>query len=298
MSDKKIQRAVIALGYFDSVHKGHQMVIGRAKSIADELGCILVVFTFKGNLKLALGGVDEKMVYLESEREKFYRDLGADEIYFAPVTAEFLSLDKLSFLDALNSAYDLKCYVSGLDYRFGKKGEGSVSDIKEYADSHGQSQVIVDAFMMDGQRVSTTRVKERLSLGDVEGANRLLGREYSVTGTVFHDRNVGKSIGIPTANIKIDTQKFNIKDGVYSGSVIVNGKEYGAVINYGCRPTFALGEKLIEAHLINFSGDLYGKEITVNFTSRIRDVIRFSDECALKEQITKDIEIVKGKKYD
>lgn len=298
MSDKKLKQAVIALGYFDSVHKGHQLVISRAKSIADELNCILVVFTFKGNLKLALGGVDEKMVYVESEREKFYRDLGADEIYFAPVTAEFLSLDKLSFLDALNSAYDLKCYVSGLDYRFGKKGEGSVSDIKEYADRHGQSQVIVDAFMMDGQRVSTTRVKERLSLGDVEGANRLLGRKYSVTGTVFHDRNVGKSIGVPTANIKIDTQKFNIKDGVYSGSVIVNGKEYDAVINYGCRPTFALGEKLIEAHLVDFFGDLYGKEITVNFNARIRDVIKFSDEYALKAQITKDIESVKGKKND
>ena len=298
MSDKQLKPVVIALGYFDSVHLGHQKVIGVAKEYAIKHGLSLVVFTFKGNLKAMLNASDEKCVYLPKEREKLLKDLGADEIYFAPVDFNFLSLSKVPFLNKLNKKYDIKCYVSGKDYRFGKFGKGSVEDITTFAKSHGQEQIIVEDFTMDSGKVSTTKIKKLLELGDIESANALLGRNYTLTGRVYGDRKVGTTIGFPTVNVKMEKDKFRMKDGVYAGTVDIDGTVYKTIINYGSRPTFDLAEKLIEAHIIDFSGDLYGKEITLSFNRRMRDVKKFSSVEALKEQLNNDLREIKDGKND
>ena len=120
MSDKVLKRAVIALGYFDSVHCGHKKVIEKAKELANSFNAITVVFTFEGNLKAVLGNQQEKVVFTQLEREKFIKGLGVDEIYFAPVSQEFLSISEREFLDVLNDKYKVVAYVSGQDYRFGK----------------------------------------------------------------------------------------------------------------------------------------------------------------------------------
>jgi len=298
MSDKILKPTVIALGYFDSVHEGHKKVIREARSYADEHGYTLTVFTFEGNLKATLNGTDDKCVYLPKEREKFLRELGADDIYFAPVDFNFLSTGKLAFLNKLNRKYRIKCYVSGLDYRFGKFGKGDISDIERYALAHDQDRIVVDTFEFDGEKVSTTQIKSLLSAGDIKKANFLLGRNYSVTGEVFKDRNLGAKLGFPTANIKLDKDKFRIKDGVYSGLIKLDGKDYRAIINYGARPTFALSDKLVETHVIGFNGDLYGREITVEFLSRMRDVKKFSSEMELARQLQDDLRAVEEGKYD
>ena len=296
MSDKIKKRVVIALGYFDSVHLGHKKVIERAKEEAEKVNAQTVVFTFKGNLKAVLGKDGGKVVYTAKERENFIKALGADEIYFAPVDFNFLSIGRLAFLNMLNRIYDIVCYVSGADYRFGKFGKGSVEDIKRYAKEKGQSVITVDTLNFERGKISTTAIKGFLSDGKIEQANRLLGRPYSVTGTVFKDRCVGSSIGFPTVNIKIEKDKHRIKDGVYVGGVIVDGKNYKAIINYGARPTFNLDEKLIEAHIVDFSGDLYGQNITVNFYAYMREIKRFSNAEQLKSQLNEDL--LKVKNYD
>lgn len=296
MSDKVLKRAVIALGYFDSVHRGHKKVIERAKEEAEKLGAITVVFTFEGNLKALLGDGKDKVVYTAKEREKFIKNLGADEIYFAPVDFGFLSTGKLAFLNMLNRAYDIVCYVSGEDYRFGKFGKGNVDDIKRYAGEKGQGAIVVETLNDSGEKISTTAIKRFLSKGDIEGANRLLGREYSVDGEVFEDRKVGSTIGFPTVNIKIGKDKHRLKDGVYAGKTEIDGKEYKAIINYGARPTFNLDEKLIEAHIVDFSGVLYGKTLTIRFDRYMRDIVKFNDSLELKKQLQKDLAEVKGDK--
>lgn len=298
MSDNIKQPVVIALGYFDSVHLGHKEVIGKAKEFAERNGAKLVVFTFKGNLKAMLNASEEKTVYLPQEREVFIKELGADELYCAPVDFNFLSIGKLAFLNKLNKKYDIKAYVCGKDYRFGKFGKGTVGDLENYAKEHGQTLIIVDDFMFDGAKVSTTAVKKCLAAGDIEKANVLLGRKYSIAGRVFRDRKIGSDLGFPTVNIRIDKDKFRIKDGVYAGRVKVGGTDYRTVINYGARPTFDLSEKLIEAHIIGFSGDLYGQELTLRFDKRVRDVKKFSNEDALKEQIEIDVAEIKDGRYD
>ena len=296
MLDK--QKTVIALGCFDSVHLGHQKVIKTAKKYADENGFTLTVFTFSGNLKAIINNSEEKNVYLPFERETFFKNLGADHIYFAPSTKEFLSTDKKDFLNELNKKYDISCYVSGVDYTFGAFGKGDAQYLTDYAKSHNQKHIVVETLNMFNQKISTTLIKEHLKKGEIVKANALLDRPFSICGKVFKDRQVGKELGFPTANLKIDKDKICVKDGVYVGKTIVDGQAYLSIINCGNRPTFNVDERVIESHLIDFDGDLYDKQIEVRFLDYLRDIKKFESKIKLIEQLSLDIEKAKEKKYD
>ncbi len=289
-----LRPSVIALGYFDSVHVGHREVIRRAREEATKLNCQLVVFTFGGNLRAATTGEKQKYIYTPNEREKVLLSLGVDEVFFAPVNEEFLSLSKEEFLDKLNALYDIKCYVSGDDYRFGKGASGNVLDLNLYAYGREQKVVTVSPVDFEGERASTTRVKELLYSGEIEKANAQLGDNYFITGEVVHDRGVGKKLGYPTANVSLEEERQPLKRGVYAGRVKVDDKEFKTVINYGARPTFNENKAVIEAHILDFSGDIYGKIITVIFDEFIREIRAFSNEEELKSQLRKDVERVKG----
>ena len=298
MLDNKVSPTVIALGFFDSVHSGHKKVIHSAREIADKKGLTLTVFTFLGNVKAVLNNTDDKCVYLPKEREKLLKDLGADQVFFAPITKEFLSQDRINFLDWLNQKYHIKYYVCGKDYTFGAFGKGDVKVLSDYAKEHSQECVVVDTHTLFNQKVSTSLIKECLQNGDIVKANTLLGRNYSVGGIVEKDRQVGSKMGFPTANISIDSQKFNLKNGVYLGRVKIDERTYFAIVNYGARPTFDLDKTLIEAHIMGFNGDIYGQNIDIEFLDYIRDIKKFSSLEQLKEQLEKDLEFVKGKRYD
>lgn len=297
MSDNKRRPAVIALGFFDGVHLGHLEVINGAKALAKGINAITVAFTFKGNLK-GVFTKGEKNILSYSEREETLLNSGADEVFAAPIDSEFLALSATEFLDFLNGEYDILGYVSGDDYRFGYKGLGDVDFLKEYAKAKNQRVITVGGVLIDGERVSSTAIKRHLIKGEIKNANALLGKFYAVSGRVFEDRKVGKSMGFPTVNIKIDKEKAKLKDGVYAGETVVDGINYRAIINYGARPTFDLEEKLIEAHIIGFNGDLYGKEVTLNFVGYIRDIVKFSSAKELIAQLRKDVENTKDGLYD
>lgn len=291
-------KTVVALGYFDSVHKGHQKVMQTAGRYAKEQGASFCVITFDGNLKTALGFNEEKNVYTKSERERLIKSIGADTIYFAPVTKDFLSKSATEFLDFINQKFDIIAYVSGSDYRFGKNGEGNVEFLKSYAKSHSQTCITEELESEGGEKISTTRIKELLSNGKIEKANELLGRAFSVTGTVFSDRQVGRKLGFPTININVDSEKVKLYSGVYKGRVNIDNKEYKVIANYGARPTFNLSSSLVEAHILDFNGDLYEKEITVKFDKFIREIIKFESQEQLALQIKSDLSAVKEGKYD
>ncbi|MBE7083081.1 MAG: riboflavin biosynthesis protein RibF [Clostridiales bacterium] len=293
MSDNKTT-AVIALGYFDSVHRGHKKVIQTAKNLADLQGAKTVVFTFKGNLRAKISNKEQKQVFTIRERSEFMYEVGVDEIFFAPTTNTFLSMGKLAFLNFLNKKYNIKGYVCGEDYHFGKFGKGDVNYLKEYAKAKNQTVKIVETENILGERISTTAVKKMLENGDLSNIKEYLGRDYSVSGEVFKDRKVGRKIGFPTVNIKIEKDKQCIKDGVYAGYCIIEGKTYRAVINFGARPTYSLLGKLLEAHIIDYSGDLYGKYMTVYFDKYLREIKKFESEDALKEQLKVDIKLSRG----
>lgn len=294
MSDKK---TVIALGYFDSVHLGHRAVIGEARALADSLNASLVVFTFDGNLKAAVGNESDTYVYDKFEREELYKKLGADDIYFAKVDYNFLSIGRLAFLNKLNKKYDIVAYVCGKDYRFGKFGEGGLDDLKKYAEKNSQTVCVTDTVEKRGVKVSTTAVKRLLSSGNLREANELLGESYFMSGVVAHGREVGTSLGFPTVNIELANGRQRIKKGVYAGRVSVGGKEYKAMINYGARPTFGLSKDVVEAHIIDFDGDVYGEKIVLYFDGYLRDIKSFGDGNGLKAQLMKDLSDVKNGNY-
>ena len=296
MLDNKRKKTVLALGYFDSVHLGHQTVIKSAKDYAQKVNAQLVVVTFGGNLKSALGKEQEKCVFSKQERQKFLQDLLVDEIYFAPITKEFLSLDRQAFLDLLNEKYQVCCYFSGEDYRFGRFGEGTVDFLKKYAKDNNQECFAVEMLNFEGQKISTTAIKELLREGNLKKVNALLNRPYSITGKVFSDRKVGSSIGFPTINLKIENDKHQLKDGVYAGHLEIDKVKYLALINYGGRPTFNLQEKLVEAHIVDFNGQLYDREITLCFDYFMREIKRFENVKQLKAQLDCDLEIIRNKR--
>lgn len=300
MSDKVLKRAVLALGYFDSVHAGHRKVIEAARELADKEGCELVVFTFKGNLNAMLLKDNPKFVYNHLERQEIFNEMGCiDEIYFASTDTNFLGTAKLAFLNKLNKKYDVAGYVCGKDYRFGLFAKGTVEDLAKYAKSKNQQLVVVDDVTSeDGKKISTSLIKKLLLAGDVKKANKLLCRSYSISGTVKEDRGVGSTIGYPTANLKIEKDKQPLKDGVYAGRVTVGDVTYRAIINFGPRPTFDVNDKMIEAHLLDFNGNIYGEKITVYFDAFIREIQKFISPEKLKEQLDNDIEEVRQGKYD
>lgn len=289
MLDKKV---VIALGFFDSVHKGHQAVIEKTVNEAKLCGGKSVVFTFGKDLRAFLG-MENGVVFTSDERKDIYTSLGADFIYYAPVSKNFLNKGKLAFLNFLNKKYDIFSYVCGEDYTFGKD-RGDVAYLKEYAKNKGQKVCVINSVSDYGKRISSTDIKEYLQNGEVEKANSLLCSDYFITGKVYEDRKIGQKIGFPTVNIAIPQEKAKLKFAVYSGYVYIGGKRYDAIINYGARPTFNLNETLIEAHIIGFSGNLYGKKLKIYFSSFLRDIVKFDSVDTLVNTLKKDIQKVKN----
>ncbi len=292
MSDNKNKGCVLALGYFDSVHVGHRAVIAKAKEISDKKRLKTVVFTFDGNLRAQILGEKLKCIYLPSERKTILEKLNVDSVYFAPVTKEFLSLTKKEFLDKVIENFNVSVFVCGRDYRFGKFAEGDVDYLKEYASNNGLEVLIVNDVNMDGQKVSTTRIRRLLEDGEIKKANALLETPFFITGEVVRDRGVGKKMNYPTVNVKIDGQKQMPKEGVYKGKVEIEKEVYLAVINHGRRPTFGLDQVVTEAHIINFNRDVYGKRIKVIFEDYLRKPKKFLGIEELKEQLRKDVKSV------
>ncbi len=270
----------------------------KAKIYAKETGADFLVFTFGGNLKNALNNSGDKSIYLPFERKRIIEGIGADEVFFAPITKDFLSLNAREFLDFLNQRFSPIAYVSGQDYRFGKRGEGDVEYLKVYAKERAQQCFTVQTENYNEEKISTTRIKTYLAQGDVKTASDMLGASYFITGKVFQDRKIGQKLGFPTVNIKLDSDKFRLLDGVYKGRVILDGTTYKTVINYGARPTYDLDEKLVEAHIIDFDGNLYDREITLYFDEFMRSIKKFSSGEQLKIQLKSDVESVKEGKYD
>lgn len=283
-------KTVIALGLFDSMHVGHRKVIEKAVKIGKKNRAKVVVFSFTS---LPNKPYYDKMIYSTEIRKEIMLSLGVDAVHFEEPTKEFLSQNKEEFLNLLNEEYDIYAYVVGEDYTFGVKGEGNADFLRQYAKKKGQKISVSKLVKEKGEKISTTLIKECLKKGETEKVNKLLASDYKIEGIVKSDRKVGTKMLYPTVNIEIDDNIFPIKNGVYFGYVVLD-KKYKAVINIGNRPTFDLQKKLIEAHILSFNGDLYGKKITVFLRKFLRDTVKFDSVEELKEQIGKDIEKAKG----
>jgi riboflavin kinase/FMN adenylyltransferase len=285
--------SVVALGTFDGVHLGHQAVLRRAVEVGQERGARMIAATFEPHPRavLAPGSEPKLLTTLDLRREALVR-YGADEVQVIRFDEELSRKSPEEFVrDVLVSEIGAEAVVVGENFRFGHRAAGDVGDLCRIMVDLGGAAYAVPIRSEDGEgALSSTRIRVLIGAGEVGEAARLLGRPYVLRGEVVVGDQRGRTLGFPTANVVPDPLLVVPARGVYAGFVRVGQKSYGACTNVGIAPTFERGVSRVEAHLLDFDGDLYGRVGDVNFLRRIRPEKRFSGVAELKEQIARDVE--------
>lgn len=278
---------VLCLGYFGTMHSGHVKLLDVAKQRAKQLQAKVALFTFSNN-HLKVLGKDSTVVYTYLERLELYKSLGVDVVISAEFNNSFRFCTGDQFVEQLLQ-YDLKGAVCGFDYSYGCDRLKSAVLAERLASVCNVD--IVDAICWNDKKVSTTLVRNLLTNSDIVTVNKLLSEPYFVTGKVVHGRRVGSEIGFPTANLQVNGEKL-LPIGVYGGITEIDGRSYKAIVNIGQKPTFGLDYVNVEAHILNFDGNLYGKTLKVSLTRFLRPIRKYADANELVEQLKHDRETV------
>lgn len=287
MKELAREEVVLALGYFDSVHLGHRNLISAAREYAHAKGIGCAVATFSNNA-YKLFNAYGKQVYTYAERCSLLNEL-CDYVLPMRFDTRLKDLNAVDFLDSITQKHNVKAFVCGYDYLFGAGARGDAALLKSYAEDNGLDCIVVDKFELDGARVSTSDVKEMISAGDIEGANKFLGEPFFITGKVVKGRGAGRMFDIPTANLKVSPNKLLPLDGVYGTICEVDGATFYGATNVGARPTFGLNKTVVETMLADFNDNIYDKEIKVSFRKRLRGTVKFETPELLSKQVRKDI---------
>lgn len=285
---------MLTIGTFDGVHLGHQALLNRMKTLAQEVSGETVVLTFTPHPRTVLFPEDHGIQLLSDtqEKRKFLADCGIDHLVEFPFTMEFAKKSAFEYVrDLLVVGMNVHTVIVGYDHRFGRNREGNFQLLLEYADMFQFHVEEIPAQLINESEVSSTKIRNAISVGNVEFAKQATGRNYVLSGTVVHGKGNGQKIGFPTANIKIsDPLKLIPANGVYVVETNINGKIYRGAMNIGTRPTFELnGSRSLEVHVIGFHNNLYEQPLQVEFIRKLRDEQNFGSIDALKEQLAKDI---------
>jgi riboflavin kinase / FMN adenylyltransferase len=281
------------LGNFDGVHLGHQAVLGRAVEEGRRRGRRVVAATFEPHPRAILGGGEppELLTTLEL-REEALAGYGAEEVWVIRFDEELSRKSPEEFVrDVLVGEIGAEAVVVGENFRFGHRAAGDVGDLERLMRFFGGEVYAVPVRTADGKAaINSTRIRELVGAGKVEEAARLMGRAYVIRGEVIVGDGRGRILGFPTANVLPDRGVAVPGRGVYAGLVRVGEEAFAAAINVGVAPTFEGRESRVEAHLLDFEGDLYGRVVDVSFVRRIRPEKKFSGVEELKERIARDVE--------
>ncbi|HDD54670.1 MAG TPA: bifunctional riboflavin kinase/FAD synthetase [Chloroflexi bacterium] len=292
LKEVKLDRSWLTIGSFDGVHLGHQQIIQTLVTGAKQAGVPSVVVTFFPHPQFVLRG-ESRPYYLTlpEKRAQLLAELGVDYVFTFPFDERISQLSAREFISNLHEDFRFKELLIGYDFALGKDREGDSDLLQEIGGDLGYSVRVIPPFKVAEKLVSSSLIRSMIREGDVRLANTLLGREFSISGQVIKGDDRGKSLGFATCNLDVHSEVVNIKSGVYASKGLVSGKLWPAVTNIGFRPTF--GEDLslprIEAHLLDFSGNLYGQDVELLFVDRLRDEIKFSLVDDLIDQIKQDV---------
>lgn len=284
--------SVITIGVFDGVHRGHQLLIGRLISYARQHDLTPVVVTFFPYPDTVIQGLrDGYYLTMPNTKADLLGELGVEVVVTYPFTDEVRQMRAADFVQQLLTHLKMKSLWVGSDFALGYKREGNVTFLGEQSGVHNFELQVIDLMDAEGERVSSTRIREALAAGDVAEAARLLGRPHRVPGSVIQGAGRGRTINIPTANLAFPAEQAIPARGVYAAWVTIGSEKFAAMVNIGLRPTFdGSGGQTIEAHILDFSRDIYGQEISLEFVARLRDERKFENVQALIAQIHNDIE--------
>jgi riboflavin kinase/FMN adenylyltransferase len=287
------RNAVVTTGTFDGVHVGHRKIISRMREVANKVNGETVLLTFDPHPRMVLFPDDHGLQLLTTLDEKIalLEEAGVDNLIIHPFTREFSRITSIDFVrDILVEKLGTYRLVIGYDHHFGRNREGSFEHLVEFGPLYGFEVEEIPALEVQDVSVSSTKIRKALEEGDVSTATEYLGAHYLLNGFVVEGNKIGRTLGFPTANIRVDnTTKQIPADGVYAVIVVVNGKKLKGMLNIGQRPTVnALQSRTIEVHIIDYDGDLYGSSIELQFIHRVRNEQKFNGLDELRAQLEKD----------
>lgn len=287
-----LARSVLTIGNFDGVHLGHQVLLSRVVTLAREAGVPSVVMTFEPHPVKVLAP-DRKLtrIFDFEDQRKCLENAGIDILVVEPFSREFSQVTAERFLNEwIYRPFSPSMIIVGYDFTFGSGRSGSIDFLRSKASELGISVEVIPPVKVDGEIASSTRIRQALEAGDVALAARLLGRSFYIEGLVERGAGRGRTIGIPTANLRTTAETVPAQ-GVYAAWAVVGGRRFKSMVNIGSNPTFVhQGHVTIEAHILDFNEDLYGRSLRLEFVQRLRSEKKFSGVNELVAQIRSDIE--------
>lgn len=282
------EMAAIVLGNFDGCHLGHKALFDALKSEAEKYEMKPVAISFEPHTRHIIQEPGHPELLTTDEEKKELIEACKIPLSLQTFDKELFSMPFRSFVENFAvEKFGAKLWVLSQDQRFGRGGKGSAQSLKMF---FPEIRILeIKPVLFGKETISSSRIRDALKNGNIDLANAMLGRNYSLTGIVEHGAGKGKLLGFPTANLKFAPHKLLPKNGVYAGSASFDGKQYKAVVNVGQRPSMGIRPVGLEAHLLDFDGDLYDKKLTVELISRLRNEIKFDSVEDLKKQIREDI---------
>ena len=284
-----MKKFIYALGFFDGVHLGHQALLSRCRDLATEYGCAPAAITFDRHPKSLFTETPTVLISTVHDRDLLLRQYGMAHIQVLPVTREVMGIPWQEFLQGLLDR-GTAGFVCGDDFHFGRRGEGDAEKLGKFCEERGLPWAVVPEQTVNDIRISSTYIRRQIETGDMATAVKFLGHPYTLTGTVVHGKQLGRRLGIPTANLLLPAGLAIPKFGVYACRAIVDGKRYPAVTNIGTRPTVSGEGITVEPWILDYEGDLYGREITLEFFRFLRSEQKFPSLEALQAEIFRNAE--------
>lgn len=289
LKDKKFENTYVALGSFDGIHKGHLVLIDEIIQKAKKNGGKSVVYTFENH---PLSVVDKerapKLLLNNDDKKEILEELGVDVLCLKKFNNDLMKLEPEEFIVNLISEFNVKGIVVGFNYKFGYKNKGDVQFLKELSKKFNFELCVEEPYKIDEEIVSSTKIRNLISCGDIKKANDMLGRCYCLSGIVVGGKRLGRTIGFPTANLKTLDTMLIPKIGVYYTNVKIKDKIYKGITSVGNNPTVNGKNTTIETYILDFNEDIYDSNIKVYFISRLRDEKKFSGLDELKKQLEMD----------
>lgn len=289
------RETLLSIGVFDGVHAGHRYLLERLRLQAAEKSLLSAVVTFKPHPQSVLHP-HSQIPWLSDveDRAKSLQELGIDLVAVLTFTLEVARLSAREFMSFVKKYLRMRGIMVGPDFALGRGREGSIDLLRALGLELEFSVETIPPYTIDGEVVSSTLIRRALAEGDTRRAHRLMGRHFSIRGRVITSDKRGRVLGFPTANLEIKPEQAVPGNGIYATITRIDGEQFASATSIGTRPTFGGGNKTVETYLLNYEGDLYGREMRVEFVERLRDEQRFLSPDALKAQIEKDVREVQA----
>ena len=281
-----MDRYIYALGFFDGVHLGHQALLQAVKALSGETG--RGVITFAAHPDTLVWGQTPKLINTPQDRVRLLKNFGMERVVTLPFDRKMLDTPWQDFLGEMRLRWGASGFVCGADFRFGRGGQGTAQTLAEYCRREQLPYAVVPEQLVEGIRVSSTEIRRMLEAGDMARAVKFLGHPHLLTGQVVHGKQLGRTLGIPTANLLLPPELATPRFGVYAGLAQVEGKRFPAVTNIGTRPTVGGQGITVEPWILDYAGDLYDRTITLELTDFLRPERRFSSLEELKAEIRRN----------